>query len=121
MWKSLGIIAICILVLDFVWLRFLFGKHFTSMLENIQGAPIVIKPIGALIAYVVLIAIAYLAITKSSNWVEAFLFGFLVYAVYDTTNYATLANYNLGIAALDTLWGGVLFAITYLVYKNLTV
>jgi uncharacterized membrane protein len=121
MFKSLAIIAICILVLDFIWLRFIFGKHFIGMLENIQGTSLVTKPIGVFIAYVLLVAVAYLAITKSSNWFEAFLFGFLIYGIYDATNYATLTNYNLGIATVDTLWGGVLFALTFFIHKNVTV
>ncbi len=37
--------------------------------------------------------------------------GAATYAVYDFTNLATLKNYDFSFAVVDTLWGGVLFAI----------
>ena len=37
--------------------------------------------------------------------------GLCTYAVYDFTNYSTLANYELQFAIADSIWGGVLFSI----------
>jgi len=36
------------------------------------------------------------------------LFGFFAYATYDMTNYATLRNWSLTVAAIDIAWGTVL-------------
>ena len=42
---------------------------------------------------------------------DAFFIGLSTYAVYDFTNYATLAKYDISFAIADSLWGGVLFSI----------
>lgn len=56
-------------------------------------------------------------LTFASSVKEAFLYGLLVYAVYDFTNLAVLPDYPLGFALIDTLWGGILFAIVYSIYN----
>jgi uncharacterized membrane protein len=117
--KDIFVIYISIVLLDYIWLKYFFGKYFLNMLENVQKEHVVIKPIRAFAAYIILVCIAYFSILKSNNVYEAFLFGFLIYAVYDSTNYATLNNYNLTLGIIDSLWGGVLFALTYLIYKKL--
>lgn len=119
--KSIVVIGISILILDFVWLKFVFGKYFINMLEGVQKEKLIVKPIGVFVAYTILILVAYFTISKSSNIIEAFIFGFLIYAVYDSTNYATFSNYKANIAFIDSLWGGTLFAITYFIYKKLIV
>ena len=43
---------------------------------------------------------------------DAFLLGIVIYGVYESTNYAILKNWNIKAVALDTLWGGILFALT---------
>jgi len=47
---------------------------------------------------------------------DAGLLGFGVYAVYETTSYAVLKDWNATIALIDTLWGGALF---YLVTSSI--
>jgi uncharacterized membrane protein len=50
---------------------------------------------------------------------DAFFMGLAVYAVYDFTNLATLGKYELKFALSDSLWGGVLFAVSRLVAERL--
>lgn len=40
------------------------------------------------------------------------LFGFLTYATYDLTNYATLKNWPLEVVIIDIMWGVVLGCLT---------
>ena len=40
------------------------------------------------------------------------LFGWILFGVYDFTNYSTLRNYSLTFAIVDTVWGGVTCALT---------
>jgi uncharacterized membrane protein len=43
---------------------------------------------------------------------DAFLFGLIIYAVYDSTNYALFKQWKPLLAIMDGIWGGVLFAAT---------
>ena len=42
------------------------------------------------------------------------LFGFIAYATYDLTNYATLRGFPLNIVFIDLAWGAVVAALTSL-------
>lgn len=53
---------------------------------------------------------------KRSPW-EAALLGWSIYAVYETTNKATLKDWPWTMVVMDTLWGGVLFALTTAAYQ----
>jgi uncharacterized membrane protein len=60
----------------------------------------------------------YFIIKNNRSILEAFLFGLVIYGVYDSTNYAMLKKWNPYLAMMDTLWGGVLFATTTAVTYN---
>jgi len=48
---------------------------------------------------------------------DAFLLGVFVYGVYETTSLALLRKWRPTTVLIDTLWGGILFALTtYLTY-----
>jgi uncharacterized membrane protein len=66
----------------------------------------------------VYLAMAYFLVLADSPK-QAFLFGALSYAIYDFTNYATIADFPLSFALVDTLWGGILFALTYIIMKKI--
>jgi uncharacterized membrane protein len=83
------------------------------MIESVQKSPVTVNPLYAILAYLVLTSIIYILIPKCSSAEEAFVIGFLVYAVYDSTNLATIKNWDVSVAFIDSLWGGVLFAIIY--------
>jgi uncharacterized membrane protein len=103
-------ILFILLLLDTIWISFFLLKPFSAMIQNVQKQPLVLRPIGAIVAYISLFLLAIIFLPKVSNS-EAFLLGFLVYCVYDSTNYATLLNWDFTVALFDSLWGGVLFYI----------
>jgi uncharacterized membrane protein len=74
---------------------------------------------GAILCYLALIlGLNYFIIQPKKSAVDAFIFGLVIYAVYETTNYATLKKWSPTLVVMDTLWGGVLFALTtYLTYE----
>ncbi len=84
------------------------------MIFDIQAAPLRLKMAPALVVY---LAMGYLA-TLPKNPLDAFLLGLAVYAVYDGTNLATLAKYDWRFAIADSLWGGILFTILFLVKQQ---
>ena len=106
-------IAIIVSILDFIWIGGYLLDHFKPMIQRVQKEPMVTQPHKVIISYIILIALITILIPKCESIAEAFLIGFLVYGVYDSTNYATLKEWDPSIALVDSLWGGVLFALTY--------
>jgi uncharacterized membrane protein len=106
------ITAIVLLLTDFIYLSLLNG-YFKNQIQKVQGSPIKIKYLGAALCYIFLIIGLYYFIIKPHKSVQdAFLFGLVIYGVYETTSYALLKDWSLLTVFMDTLWGGVLFALT---------
>ena len=60
----------------------------------------------------------YFIIYKKGSYLDAFLLGFFIYGVYETTNMAIIKNWDYRIGLIDLSWGGFLFLITSYLYKN---
>ena len=91
---------------------------FADQVISVQRTALVVKPAGAILSYLFLIGGLYYFIIRNhhSPW-DAFLFGLIVYGVYETTTYALLKNWHIKTVIIDTLWGGVLMsAVTWLTY-----
>lgn len=107
------LVAVIILIVDLPWL--LAGSKFSkSMIQSIQGSELEVRYLPSIVVY---LALAYL-VSLPKNITEAFLLGSCTYAVYDFTNYATLKNYSLRFAVLDSLWGGILFVIVHSIIES---
>ena len=98
--------AAIIFLVDTFYL-FTVGIYARKMIERIQGAPIKMRYVSAVIVYLFL---AYMLLETKSNK-QAFLYGVSIYAVYDFTNHAFFDQYDWKFAIVDPLWGGVLFVI----------
>ena len=105
-------IAAVMLLLDFVWIYLVAGNAFSSMVQNIQGSVMKIRPGGAVVAYAAMILLFNQFITKESSGWDAFLLGFLAYLIFDGTNYALIDKWDLKTAIVDSVWGGCLFWLT---------
>ncbi len=84
------------------------GETAQKLVLRIQGSEMKLRYAPALVVY---IALAYL-VTKTKSPMEAFFVGMATYAVYDFTNYAMFKNYTLSFAIMDSIWGGILLALT---------
>ena len=107
----------CFLLVDSVYLYNIAGV-FGDMIQQIQRSPLQIKWLGALICYLALTGVLYWFIIKPRRpATDAAILGAAIYAVYESTSYATLKGWNGMVAMIDTVWGGILFYIvTQLVY-----
>ncbi len=108
------------LAVDFVWIAVVANKFYLKQLEGVArlgsngGFDVIIW--AAVAVYVLItLGITYFVLPKISpessilvsiGW--GFLFGVIVYGVYDFTNYATLASWTPIMCAVDILWGGFL-------------
>ena len=88
-------------------------KIMTNQITAIQHAPVQFRIIGAVVCYICLIGGLYYFILREHRSIfSAFLFGIVIYGVYESTNYAILKRWKWEIMVMDTIWGGVLMALT---------
>jgi len=118
MFEPLVILA-SLLLLDALYIGLQYG-YLKKVYKNVQKSPLKINFIGAALCYAFLVFLLYYFIlSKKKKILDAFLLGVCVYGVYETTNYATLINWPIYMLVADTLWGGVLFAITAKIYYSI--
>ena len=110
--------AILFVFVDALYLTNIAGP-FGKMISKIQGKKMEMKIIPAVVVYFSLIGAWYVFIyreRKSRSYWEnigrAALLGFFIYSVYDFTNLAIIDKYQLDLSLIDSIWGGVLYAIT---------
>jgi uncharacterized membrane protein len=114
--------SILLLTIDYFYLNIIKG-YFINQIKLVQGTPVQINYLGTALCYLLLIiGLNYFIIKPRKNINDAFLFGIIIYGVFETTNYALFKNWSILTVIMDTLWGGILFGIvTYLTYmiKNI--
>ena len=104
--------AIILITIDFMYLQSIKG-YFQKQVQRVQGSAMQINYLGAAICYLFLIVgINYFIIKPNRSVKDAFLLGLVIYGVYETTNYALFKNWSIITVIIDTLWGGILFALT---------
>jgi uncharacterized membrane protein len=110
-----AVLGLIMLIIDIPWL-YINKDSWTNAITNIQGGvPARFDMRWGLLAYY---ALGYI-LNNAKNIKDAFLNGMATYLIFDATNLALFKNYPLGIAIADTLWGGVLFAITFIIKQAL--
>jgi uncharacterized membrane protein len=110
--KEIIISSITLLILDAAYIS-LNQRAFENQVASVQRVILQVKPLGAIICYFFLIfGLNYFIISKKRPLIDAFLFGLIIYAVYDSTNYALFKQWKPLLAIMDAVWGGSLFALT---------
>ena len=104
--------ALTMLILDAIYLSS-FSNQYNSMMKTIQKSPLKMKPLYALVVYVLMIIGWKLLIDNKKNVVKnSVILGVVIYGVFDFTNLAIFDNYSLKLGLIDMLWGGLLFGIS---------
>jgi uncharacterized membrane protein len=113
------ITAIVLLSLDYIYLT-LMSSYFQSQVKKVQGTPLKMNFVGVALCYILLIIGLYYFIIKPNKSVsDAFLFGLVIYGVYETTTLGLFTNWSILTVIIDTLWGASLFAITTFIINKL--
>jgi uncharacterized membrane protein len=109
--------AIILIALDFLYLN-ITSSYFKGQIQRIQNNPLKVNILGVLLCYLFIITgINYFIIKPHKSPYDAFLLGIVIYGIYETTNYSLFQKWSIFTVILDTLWGGILFALsTYLTY-----
>ena len=111
------LISIILVVIDTGYL-YSMKNFFNNQIKLVQGSDIQMNIYAAMLCYIALVYGLYYFIIKDKRpLTDAFIFGIVIYAVYELTTKALLQKWSWATVVLDTLWGGILFTITtYLVY-----
>ena len=98
--------------IDYFYLNLIKG-YFSNQIEIIQGSPVKMNYLAAIICYILLIiGINYFIIKPKRSIQDAFLLGLIIYGVFETTNMTLFSKWSWMTVIIDTLWGGILFALT---------
>ena len=105
-----------LLVLDLVFIGLVLRRFFGPMVSEIQGDELRLRWAPAIVCYVfIAFGLAYFAVGQvkdespvvgSLQW--GFVWGAVVYAIFDLTNLSMFSKYKYSVAGLDILWGGML-------------
>lgn len=118
MYKLL-ITAIVFVIIDGIFLTMM-KPYFENQVRVVQGSALKINITATILCYVFLIFGLYHFIIQPNKSVQdAFLFGIVIYAVYETTSRALLTKWKWTTVFIDTLWGGILFALTTWIMKKM--
>ena len=105
-------LAFILLFIDFIYI-FLSRNYFSKQILEIQKYSMKINYFATFLCYMLLIfGLYYFIIKPKRTIIDAFLLGFVIYGVFETTNYAIFKNWSIVSVIIDTLWGGILFAST---------
>ena len=116
--KDIILLAVIFVLVDAGFL-YLMSNNFQTMVKKIQGSPLKMELLPTVACYIVLVSsLYYFVIYKKGSYLDAFLLGFFIYAVYETTNMAIFKDWSISIGLIDLTWGGFLFLITTYLYKN---
>ena len=111
--------AIILLVIDFFFI-FSVRNLFNNIITTIQGEKMKINIMAASLAYLFLVVVYnYFIVRDNRGMLDAFILGVCIYGVYEFTNKALIKKWQTKAIILDTIWGGVLFALTTFVSQKI--
>jgi uncharacterized membrane protein len=114
------IIAGCLVLLDSIYLRIM-KNAFNKQIMLIQGSSIQLNMFAAIGCYISLIfGLYYFIIREKRSIKDAFLLGIVIYSVYDLTTLALLKKWSPMLSLIDSVWGGILFALTTAIVYRIT-
>jgi uncharacterized membrane protein len=110
------------LIIDFLWLGVIMSKFYKDelgVLARISNGALTPVIWAAGIVYLLIpLGIVLFALPKvspdnmaSSALFWGFIYGIVLYGVYDMTNYSLVSKWSLRMSIVDILWGGTINAI----------
>lgn len=103
--------------LDSIWIKFVAKPELDKIAGSYMKSPNILAAVLFYIIYlsgVILFVVKFSGSPKQAALI-GFGIGFISYATYELTNMSTLSNWSWKMVILDTLWGGILTAITSVV------
>lgn len=108
--KTILIFASVLLILDYIYIS-VFSKYFKNQVYKVQKKPLQMNIKTTILCYLLLIIGVYYFIIKENRTVlDSFLFGILIYGVYELTTISLLSDWDYKTVFIDTIWGGILIS-----------
>ena len=109
--------TVILLLLDALWIGLYMGGKYHTMIPRIQRTKMLVNPLYVLLSYMLMVIglnIFVMPNIRNNNRLKdsiiyGFLFGIVLYGVYDFTAAAVLKNWDTVLALQDILWGGTVF------------
>lgn len=106
-----------LLIADFLWISLYMGNQYKVMIRSIQGSDIEPKSLFIILAYLLMIIgliVFVLPNIRKNHELEdsikyGFVFGIVLYGVYDFTAGAVISKWDTKLTIIDILWGGIVF------------
>ena len=114
--KIFGLVLFIFLLVDLPMILVINKKMYAEQFAKIGPYP---KSYGvflyALLCYMLMaLSLQYFAINQNSL-INALVLGLVIFGIYNTTNLCTLDKYEIKTAAVDIVWGTILYGIVYLI------
>jgi len=117
--KNILLSLLILVSIDSIYLYFikpLFEKH----ISIIQNSPLKINMHGAIICYIFLVfGLNYFILSPNKGVMDAFILGLVIYAVFESTSLALFKKWPYYFVFIDTLWGGILLALTTYIIRRI--
>jgi len=108
-----------LLILDIIFINLTYDL-FNNQIKIIQNKPIKIKYLGFIITYSIMIFGFYHFIIKDNkSTFDGLIYGFVVYGIYEFTNYTLFNNWDYKTIIVDVMWGTLLHGLLTYVNNNL--
>jgi uncharacterized membrane protein len=115
---TISLTALVMILTDVVFLSVM-NRSIQRNIVAVQGEPMQIRWPAVIVTYIFMVLGLFVLVLQYRRpiWHAAVL-GVVMNGVYEGTNYASLKNYSLELAVIDTLWGAVLMSwTTWVVYS----
>lgn len=113
--KQFITVLLMLVILDIIWLTIISRGMYQETIKNIQKNKLNIKILPAIFTYpLIAFGICKFVLsndTSNEKGILGLMFGFVIYGIYNGTNYAIFDNWSLETSIKDTLWGTTLFGI----------
>lgn len=122
------ILLFVVLIIDLPMVMLVFKPNlWNKTLQNIQGKSNNKNNIHIIIGFILCYILIPLGIflfvlpkIDKKQWIKScilwgFLYGIIVYGIFDFTNLVLFEDYTLKLSIIDTIWGGILTAISLLI------
>lgn len=108
-----------LILIDVIWImsyaRFAYAQQLRHLLRYTNNAMAPNWSAAFLVYLLMAIGLVFFVLPKADHYLSALLwgalFGFILYGVYDFTNFAILTGWPLLLSIVDVLWGAFLLGI----------
>ncbi|MFO8127129.1 DUF2177 family protein [Yoonia sp.] len=104
------------LILDAIMLTYVMQPLFTRHIGPLMAEPIRFAPVAAFYLFYIAGVLGLVSVPALRNGTgvlgPAFLVGLMAYGTYEFTSYAIMRDWHWTMVVADTLWGGVVTAVS---------